>query len=97
MAETAKVTFARRCQETNTAIANAITEAADLRSIYFDRGYNSGGADQITDADLASALGIPASLIGDFSTMAEQLEKFRDNQAVTMGDYGNTLNNLRTL
>jgi len=95
MATVNKTTYAGQIQTTAAAIAAAIDRATDLRSIYFDRGYNSGGANVIIDGDV-SELGITADAITNFITLAEQLQNFADNQTVTSGDYDATLNMLRT-
>ena len=46
-----------------------------LQNIYWDRGYNSGGADELTDADV-EALGITAADVVGMITFAGALETF---------------------
>lgn len=89
-----KVTFAKQCQDAATSLAIAADAAADLYSIYFDRGYNSGGADPITDADL-EAHEITAAEISSFMSMAENLALFLNNGSPAQSDYDSSLNKLR--
>lgn len=74
-----------------TSLAQIIARCEELEDIYFDRGYNSGGADAITDADISST-GLTAAQVGSLITLGQQIVNFRDNAAVTTGDYGATLN-----
>lgn len=89
-----KVDFATKCQQIATALAANIYAAKDVDSVYFDRGYNSGGADPIIDADIVG-LEITATELGAFITLTQQLANFADNAAVTQGDYDATLNQIR--
>lgn len=90
-----KVIFAQAVQEVSTSIAQAADKCADLYSIYFDRGYDVGGADPITD-NAIDGQNITATQVGAFITFAENFEKFIQGQAHTAGDYDATLNALRT-
>ena len=78
-----------------TRVAQAINDSDDHVATYFDRTYNSGGADAITDADISST-GLTATQAGNLVTMFQQLLNFRDNAAVTQADYGATMNLART-
>lgn len=89
-----KQDFAKKAQQISGDLANLISDAKDLTNIYFDRTYDSGGGDEIIDADL-SGLGITAANLASFITLAQQLANFEENSAVTTGDYGNTLNIMR--
>jgi len=90
-----KLTFAEQAQTNATAMSDLSDKLADLYSVYFDRGYNSGGSNPITNDDLAS-LGITAVQLGDMMTLAEQFANFLNNIAVTQADYDTTLNVMRT-
>lgn len=91
-----KITFVEnRLQATANSLAQAIDALRDAETVYFDRGYNSGGSNPITDADI-SALGVTAANVASMITLAQQLIKFADNLAVTQGDYDSTLNVMRT-
>ena len=90
-----KVTFANKAQETATKLAQAIDAANNLETVYFDRGYNVGGANPIVDLDVIG-LGITAGTLGGLITFIQQLRNFVDNGVVVKGDYDNTLNNMRT-
>jgi hypothetical protein len=89
-----KLSFASKAQLVCNAIGNIYSDSEDLRSAYFDRGYNSGGGDPITDNDVQS-LGITAADISSYITMAEQISNFIENLAVVQGDYGSTTNKMR--
>jgi hypothetical protein len=90
-----KLIFATQSQEQATTMAQLGDKLADILSVYFDRGYNSGGSNPITNDDLAS-LGITAAQLGDMVTLAEQFANFLGNVAVTPADYDSTLNAIRT-
>lgn len=90
-----KTTYGQGAQDISTRLAVIFQEAANLHAVYFDRGYNSGGANPITDDDV-SGLTCDAADIVAFITMAEQLENFRSNAAVVTGDYDATVNAMRT-
>ncbi len=92
---TKKTSFANACKNVSTQLALAANEIDDLIGIYFDRGYNSGGANEIVDADLTDQ-NVSAADVTAFITMAQQFNNFLDNASVTEGDYDATLNKLRT-
>lgn len=92
---TSKLDFAQNIQNFNTQLAELFKDAPDLEGVYFDRGYNGGGSDPITDSDL-TGLGITAAQLGDGITLLQQLQNFAQNNAVTQGDYSATVNTLRT-
>jgi len=89
-----KVKFATKIQESSTTVAQALASAKNIYSVYFDRGYSAGGSDPIIDEDLLS-LGLTAADLASFITMADQLAKFFNNEAVTTGDYDSIVNKLR--
>lgn len=89
-----KTQFAGQLRATATKLAQAINEADDIVSIYFDRGYNSGGASQIVDNDVASE-NLTAANIASFITAAQQLANYANNAAVSQGDYDSTINKVR--
>lgn len=90
-----KITFAEQAQGMATSLAQLGDNLSDLESVYFDRGYNSGGADQIVDGDIVS-LDITATQLGALVTLAQQLSNFLGNASVTTADYDATLNVVRT-
>jgi hypothetical protein len=90
-----KIDFATQCQTHATTLAQVSDALSDIETVYFDRGYNSGGGDELVDGDI-TALEITAANIGSLITLAQQLRNFVDNAAVTQGDYDSTLNVLRT-
>ncbi len=90
-----KITYGAMAQIISNRLANAIDEGINLENVYFDRGYNSGGGNDIIDADIES-LGITASNLAAFITLVQQLQNFANNQTVTEADYDSTLNIMRT-
>ncbi len=89
-----KITFAEKAQDISTRLAILVDEGTNLRTVYFDRVYNTGGT-AIIDADIVS-LGITAANISSFITLVEQLQNFVDFLTVTEADYDTTLNAMRT-
>lgn len=78
-----------------TATSEVMDKVADVDSLYFDNGYNSGGSDPIVDADLAAFNGLTAAQVGSVITAFQQLDNFFNNSAVTTGDYAVTFNAVR--
>jgi len=89
-----KTQYAGQIRATATKLAQVANEAEDIVSIYFDRGYNSGGASPIIDDDVASE-NLTAANIASFITLAQQLANFLGNAAVSAADYDATLNKTR--
>jgi len=89
-----KLSYAQTVQALATRLASDIDVAADLFSVYWDRGYGSGET-AITDEDVAS-LGITAADITAMITVMEQLGNFASGADVTSADYDATINKIRT-
>jgi hypothetical protein len=94
MANAVKVTFVNGLLAKAKILAEVDRDLREFYATYFDRGYNSGGADPIIDDDISS-LNVTATEAADMITLMEQLQKFFDNQAVTQADYDATLNKFR--
>ena len=90
-----KESFVQRLQGAATQLAQTADLFQDLFSVYFDRGYNDGGANEIGDDDIAST-NLTAAQVGNLITLAEQLDHFLNNAAVAQGDYDAVLNAART-
>lgn len=86
--------FVTAAQEASGVCHEVIEALEGLFSVYFDRGYNSGGSDPITDTDLES-FGFTAAQLASLMNLAEQMVNFRDNAAVTQSDWGSVLNQVR--
>ena len=70
-----KTRYASRAQDMAAIFSSLSDDIASLQAIYFDRGYGSGGADELTDADV-EALGITAADVVGMITFAGALETF---------------------
>ncbi len=70
-----KVTFTARGRELATALALQMNDLAAWRNTYWDRTYNDGGADEITDANV-EASGVSAADITGLVTFADALDTF---------------------
>lgn len=90
-----KIQFAQAIMECCTSMAQAADNGVNAKDIFFDRGYNSGGAHEIVDSDI-EALEITAAQLISGITLIENLDKFLTNQVPVQGDYDATLNQLRT-
>lgn len=84
-------TFATTARAVVTVLAQHIEIADSLLDTWFDRGYSG----VITDEAIAGS-GLTAAQLTDAIVLFEQLRKFRDNEAVATGDYGATMNRLRS-
>ncbi len=90
-----KLTFGEQSQGEATTLAQVADRLTNLETVYFDRGYNSGGTNPIVDGDIVS-LNITAADLAALITLAQQLNNFLGNLAVATGDYDATLNAVRT-
>jgi hypothetical protein len=90
-----KLTFASKAQSLATILAQASNDLDDLVTVYFDEGFDSGGADPIANGDIES-LGITAVELGSMITFAQQFNDFLNNAAVATLDRDPTLNAMRT-
>ena len=70
-----KAQYARQAQNMAASFSALSDDISALQAIYFDRGYGSGGADELTDADV-EALGITAADVVGMITFAGALETF---------------------
>lgn len=94
-----KDNFIRQLQIDASDLAQVKDRIATRSGMYFDRGYNVGGADEITDGDVQDAtdnLQLGAVDVTAWVTLLEQVANFFDNLAVTTGDYDGTTNRLRS-
>ena len=96
MAQSAtKQTFVADLQTACNLMIQAKQLFADASNYYFKAGFNSGGANPITNSDV-SANGLTAAQVAAGITFATQLANLFGNSAVTTGDYEATVQQLRT-
>ena len=76
------------------SIATVMDALLPYAQEYFNNGYNGGGSDPITNADLIS-YDITEANFTNMVTTLEQMEKFFSNQGVTTGDYRANVNQVR--
>lgn len=79
------------------AAKQVMDKVASLDSQYFDNGFNSGGSDEIIDADLTGFNGITAAQVASVITYLQQQNNMYQNVAVVQGDYSVTLNTVRSV
>jgi hypothetical protein len=83
-----------------SALAQSFDNALALANVYFDRGYNGGGANELTTNDLEAA-GLTPAQIASGITLFQQLQLLRSgaqeagHSTVVPADYDATLNTLR--
>lgn len=70
-----KDNYARKAQQMAASFSALSDDIAALEAVWFDRGYGSGGADELTDADV-EALGITAADVTGMITFAGALDTF---------------------
>jgi hypothetical protein len=70
-----KLQYARRARDMAGIFSNLTDDIISLRNVYWDRGYNSGGADPLADADVET-LGVVSADVTDMITFADALETF---------------------
>lgn len=70
-----KTQYAQRGRELSTVAANLFDQVLAWRDVYWDRAYNDGGADELTDNDVAT-VGVTTADITGFVTFADALETF---------------------
>jgi hypothetical protein len=90
-----KLTWADQAQTDATTLSQVADKLANLETVYFDRGYDSGGSNPITNDDVSS-LNITAADLASLITLIQQFNNFLGNSAVATGDYDATLNTVRT-
>lgn len=90
-----KITFTNKLREFATMKAQTIQLAEDIHKAFFDRGFNSGGSNEILDTDILDHTGLTAADVTAGITLCEQEKNFGNNTAVVQGDYKATINLLR--
>lgn len=92
--EMGKIEFARKLQESAITLAQVYDDLKNEYSTYFDRGYNAAGEDPITSGNLEGT-GIVLANLTDTITLAENLQKFMENDVPVQADYSATLNKIK--
>ena len=70
-----KARYASKAMDMASIFSNLADDITALESVWWDRGYNSGGADELTDADV-EALGITAADVNGMIVFAGALQTF---------------------
>lgn len=90
-----KVAFVTEVQILSEQLASITRTVRDLRDVYADREYAAGGDDPIIDSDIEST-GTTVAELNASIVMFLQLLNFTDDNPVTQGNYGKTVNDMRT-
>lgn len=64
-------------------------QLSEMGRMYWARGYNSGGTNEITQQDIDDTIELSPMVVADigtFITFVEDVDKFCNNQAVPTGD-----------
>ena len=91
MADDRKIAYIRDLVRRIQEIDTLFDDAPDITNEFYDLGYNSGGAREITDADVLP-FGLTAANIASGVTLVEQIANMAGNSAVTTADYAATTN-----
>lgn len=70
-----KVKYVQQAQEMAGVMSRLFSNVEQWKAVYWDRGYNSGGADELTDTDVES-LGLTAADVTGLVTFADALDTF---------------------
>jgi len=89
-----QIRFARRLQDITTQLAQIADDCPDLFKLFWDRGYNAGGAHEFTD-EVLSPIGLKAADITSMITLVEQFDNFANARAAAVTDYKSTMNKMR--
>ena len=71
-----KTRYASKAMDMASIFSNLADDITALQSVYWDRGYNSGGSDTLADEDVASIGVTAADVTGMADTFAGALETF---------------------
>lgn len=91
-----KVTYALAARSAITALAEAAERIAELDAMFKASGYDSTGADSITDEDLVSH-DVTTLDLANVSTFAANLAKFLNNEVPMQFDYATAINKFRAM
>lgn len=91
-----KVDFAQACKNAAQKVYEAEKACEDVYEVFWDRGYNSGGANALTPEDISSTE-ITPTMIGDFTNFCDNFQKFLNNQSITQSDWDSIINKIREI
>jgi hypothetical protein len=98
----AKIDLANKAKNLATVMAQLARDLDEVKAVYFDRGYNSGGANEMVDSDV-EATGNTAAEIGAIITLAEQFATWYPggftepaDESLAVVDHETAVNKLRT-
>lgn len=90
-----KLSYVNRLISNVNQLAKVMDTASDLNAMYFDLGYNGGGANQITDEDIAS-LGLTAADVVNIITLMQNYDEFTAGTNPINAVYRVTINKTRS-
>lgn len=70
-----KLQYTRRARDMAAIFSNLADDISALQGVWFDRGYNASGDDELTDQDVAT-LGVTAADVTGMITFAGALDTF---------------------
>ncbi len=94
--KTRKLEFAQAVRAKVTEFDNLVAYLNELRDIFQDSGYASGGGDPITDEDL-EALGMTTTDLANFDTFVENVSLFLNNGVPMQFNYAAAINRFRSM
>jgi hypothetical protein len=94
MGDQRKIKFVNNLQAKLTGLASIVDDIDTLREVYLDRGYESGGSDEITAPDI-EGMDLSLAEVSEIATLLVDLNKFIKNQTVTQTDRSATLSKFR--
>lgn len=91
-----KIEFVEKLRSLVDTIGAVMDAEGDVYQLYFDRGYNGGGADPIVDGDITST-GLTAAEVTSAITLLENLVAFFNGTSPVNAQYRVTVNSVRRL
>ena len=81
-----KLNFAKQAMNFSTRLVKEYKEAVEIKKVWFQKTYGSGGGDEIIDTDIGTLPITAAELQSLMTSLLEFVDLF-ENAAVTQGDH----------